>query len=189
MTEISREDVQKSLDLFNKADTNKEPIIYCNHDATIPNIIRTVLEDRFNQVDRINQAYSERNKVVTTLAKCFPSGTRKTAIEGWDEEWHGCVYIDLPTGQASWHYHVDDAYMFNDLPPYTKEWDGHTTDEKYARMLSMATQPDWKAIAEEQNKTLKEILEYQSYNYGFNHICVLAGEAISKYEQAIKGEK
>lgn len=79
-------------------------------------------------------AYSERNRVVAALAKLFPSGTARTAIPGWDAEWHGCVYIDLPTGQVSWHYHDREAHWFADLPPYTKPWDGHTTTEKYRRL-------------------------------------------------------
>lgn len=79
-----------------------------------------------------NAAYNERNQLVALLSALFPSGKAKTAIEGWDEAWHGCVYIDFPWGQASWHYHTDDEWMFDHLPPYTKQWDGHTTEEKYA---------------------------------------------------------
>lgn len=41
---------------------------------------------------RKDAAYSERNQVVAALAKCFPSGVGKTAIEGWSEDWRG------PTG-------------------------------------------------------------------------------------------
>lgn len=92
---------------------------------------------------RKDAAYLERNQVVAALAKCFPSGIAKTAIEGWSEDWHRCVYIDLPTGQASWHYHDSQAYLFADLPPYKGTWDGHTTVEKYARiaMLQPAQEP------------------------------------------------
>lgn len=79
-------------------------------------------------------AYEERNRVVAVLARLFPSGIRKTDIEGWKEEWHNCVYIDLPTGQASWHYHDSLAHLFEDLPPYEKPYDGHTTEEKYQRL-------------------------------------------------------
>ena len=79
-----------------------------------------------------NNAYRERNQLVALLSTLFPSGKAKTAIEGWDEAWHGCVYIDFPWGQASWHYHVVDEWMFEHLPPYTKPWDGHTTEAKYA---------------------------------------------------------
>jgi hypothetical protein len=64
----------------------------------------------------------------------FPAGKKETAIEGWSEDWHGCVYIDLPTGQASWHYHDSQAHLFDHLPEYQGEWDGHTTGEKYERL-------------------------------------------------------
>lgn len=67
----------------------------------------------------------------------FPSGIARTAIEGWSEDWHGCVYIDLPTGQVSWHYHDSHAPLFADLPAYTKPWDGHDTDEKYRRLAAL----------------------------------------------------
>lgn len=83
---------------------------------------------------RKDGAYLERNRLVSLLSKIFPSGTRKTAIDGWSEDWHGCVYIDLPTGQASWHYHDSQAWLFDHLGPYAGGYDGHTTDEKYARI-------------------------------------------------------
>jgi len=87
---------------------------------------------------RKDAAYLERNQVVAALARCFPSGIARTAIEGWSEDWHGCVFIDLPTGQASWHFHDSHAYLFTGLPPYTKPWDGHTTAEKYERLAALA---------------------------------------------------
>ena len=90
---------------------------------------------------RKDAAYLERNQVVAALAKCFPSGVARTAIEGWSEDWHGCVYIDLPTGQASWHFHDSHAHLFADLPPYTGQWDGHGTPEKYRRLATMASTP------------------------------------------------
>lgn len=80
--------------------------------------------------------YQERNKLVAFLTKLYPSGVRRTDIQGWGACWQNCVVIDLPCGQASWHYHDDEAYLFAHLPPYTKKWDGHTTDEKYEKMLS-----------------------------------------------------
>ena len=82
-------------------------------------------------------AYLERNQLVALLSKVFPAGKKQTAIEGWSEDWHGCVYIDLPTGQASWHYHDSQAYLFDHLPEYQGVWDGHTTDEKYERIAAI----------------------------------------------------
>ena len=81
-----------------------------------------------------DQAYTERNCLVAFLAGEYPSGLKKTAIEGWDPEWNNCVFIDTPEGQMSWHYHDKDAWLFEHLPPYKGEWDGHTTLEKYARL-------------------------------------------------------
>jgi len=80
-------------------------------------------------------AYTERNRLVAFLASIYPSGVKKTAIPGWDEAWHGCVYIDFPIGQASWHFHDNEAHLFAHLPPYDGEWDGHTTEEKYERLV------------------------------------------------------
>jgi hypothetical protein len=87
--------------------------------------------------ERKDAAYLERNRVVAALAKCFPSGIARTAIEGWSEDWHGCVYIDLPTGQVSWHFNDAHAHLFDGLPPYTGKWDGHDTDEKYRRLAAL----------------------------------------------------
>jgi hypothetical protein len=79
-------------------------------------------------------AYLERNQLVSLLSKLFPAGLKRTAIEGWDPAWHNCVFLDLPTGQASWHFHDREEYLFAHLGPYAGEWDGHTTGEKYARI-------------------------------------------------------
>jgi len=84
-------------------------------------------------------AYSERNQLVAFLTRLFPSGTRRTSIEGWDAEWNGCVYIDTPKGQLSWHYHDSQAHLFKWLPAYEKPWDGHTTEEKYARLAELGS--------------------------------------------------
>lgn len=93
------------------------------------------LRERVAQLEaQLDGAYLERNQVVAALAKCFPAGTANTPIDGWAPEWHGCVYIDLPTGQASWHFHERERHLFAGLPAYAGAWDGHSTPEKYARL-------------------------------------------------------
>jgi len=82
-----------------------------------------------------DQAYAERNTLVALLTTMYPSGIKKTLIEGWSEDWHNCVYIIFPWGQASWHYHDSHAFMFDHLPQYEGEWDGHTTGKKYKGVL------------------------------------------------------
>lgn len=101
-------------------------------------IMRDLCSELRSMRDRKDGAYLERNQVVAALAKCFPSGTARTAIEGWSDDWHGCVYIDLPTGQVSWHYHDSQAHLFADLPPYAGKWDGHDTPEKYRRLAALS---------------------------------------------------
>jgi hypothetical protein len=88
---------------------------------------------------RKDGAYEERNQVVAAFARAAISlgckaGIARTAIEGWSEDWHGCVYIDLPSGQVSWHFHDSQAHYFEGLPAYDGEWDGHDTPEKYRRV-------------------------------------------------------
>jgi len=108
-----------------------------NHNRAIEKLADTIQSLQFERRYK-DEAYTERNKLVRLLASLYLSGIKKTAIEGWDEAWHWCVYIDLPNGQASWHFHIDDLPLFDDLPPYTGEWDGHTTEEKYRKIIELA---------------------------------------------------
>lgn len=120
-------------------------------------------DDKDAEIARLRQrkdnAYHERNMVVAALAKLYPSGTTRTAIDGWDPEWHGCVRIDLPTGQVSWHYHDSQAYLFAELPLYEGEWDGHTTEEKYARLAALTPGTDWSKLAEKHTDAWDAFVE------------------------------
>lgn len=84
-----------------------------------------------------DQAYFERNNLVAALARLYPSGIKRTNIPGWSDDWHGCVYIDLPTGQISYHYHDSHAQLFEDLPPYAGEWDGHNKKTVHERLAAL----------------------------------------------------
>ena len=95
---------------------------------------------------RKDAAYEERNRVVAALARLFPSGIARTAIEGWDEEWHGCVYIDSPVGQLSWHFHDSQAHFFEGLPAYEGTWDGHSTEDKYARLATIKAEAELETL-------------------------------------------
>lgn len=106
--------------------------------ATVEEIRRAEKAASSSQMD---EAYAERNQLVAALSKLFPAGQKKTAIEGWDEAWHNCVYIDLPTGQVSWHIHDREMAQFEHLPPYVGEWDGHDTPEKYRRLSALNPSP------------------------------------------------
>lgn len=87
-----------------------------------------------------NQAYSERNLLVAALSKVFPSSLERHSEEDseWENDWRWIVFIDLPSGQASWHIHDSEYELFSHLPVKAgRVWDGHSTEEKYARLKAI----------------------------------------------------
>ena len=82
-------------------------------------------------------AYAERNKLVALLSKVLPASIEQHVMkegEQWDDDWRTVVFIGLPTGQATWHIHRQEEWMFQHLEPSGNIWDGHTTEEKYKRL-------------------------------------------------------
>jgi hypothetical protein len=121
-----------------------------------------VATDRIKELERDRDgAYLERNQLVALLASVYPSGIKRTAIEGWHEDWHGCVYVDFPWGQASWHYHVSQADLFAHLPPYQGQWDGHSTEAKYTAIVD-ASRKDNNAKAK-LTKAVEALREVQVF--------------------------
>ena len=98
--------------------------------------LREALEKKDADKD---EAYLQRNNLVAALARIYPSGIMRTNIPGWSEDWHGCCFIDLPSGQISYHYHDSHAYLFDGLPPYKKVWDGHDKETVHKRLAALAT--------------------------------------------------
>lgn len=79
--------------------------------------------------------YSERN----LAAMAFGMAAKEL---GWRVGWSSdpadplwpVLVIDTPTGQVSWHIHADEATA--NFEKYEGDWDGHTTEEKNARLHS-----------------------------------------------------
>lgn len=84
-----------------------------------------------------DEAYRQRNYLVAALARIYPSGVRNTDIPGWSADWHGCCFIDLPSGQISYHFHDSHHFLFDKLPAYKTEWDGHDKDVVHDRLLAI----------------------------------------------------
>lgn len=108
------------------------------HAALLTHARNTMSDDTYSET-QVNAVYFERNAVVAWAAKMamslgFHVVITRTAIEGWDPAWHNCIFIDTPEGQASWHFHDRDAPLFAGMLRGSIEWDGHTTEEKYARL-------------------------------------------------------
>jgi hypothetical protein len=88
-------------------------------------------------------AYAERDQCVALIAKMalalgWPVGLGRhdEADESWDRGWLNIIFVELPTGQCSWHVHDGEMHLFENLPKYDKTWDGHSTEEKYSRMAA-----------------------------------------------------
>lgn len=91
--------------------------------------------------NQINKVYTERNKLVALVMKfCLELGleagvSRDPGLSG-DDPWGNIVYFEVPSGQCSFHIHDSEMGYFAGLPHYRKAWDGHTTTEKFQRILS-----------------------------------------------------
>lgn len=82
-------------------------------------------------MDALNAAYRERAHLVALLAAVYPS----LWTPGEDDPDWRIVFIELPTGQASWHVAPDDWGLFAGVPAgLVGAWDGHSTEEKYRRI-------------------------------------------------------
>ena len=76
------------------------------------------------------EAYLDRNLAVQALAKMAEKCGYMVGIKD-DPEWP-TLYIDLPTGQVSWHIPRNEVAC--SFPPYGGEWDGHDVEEKRKRL-------------------------------------------------------
>lgn len=97
-----------------------------------------------------DQAYNERNRCVAAIARMavdagcaawigqHTSDPRESADNPWDPEWMNIVFVLLPTGQCGWHIHDSDLPLYSFLHRADVPWDGHSTEEKYARLDSFA---------------------------------------------------
>lgn len=82
-------------------------------------------------------AYSERNKLVALVSTKFPASLERHPEEDkdWEDDWRWIVFIQLPTGQVSWHIHDSELPLFGHLQREEGVfWDGHTNDEKWNRV-------------------------------------------------------
>lgn len=120
-----------------------------------------------DEVDRLrirkDGAYTERNKCVTLLAKMAMALGLKAgkAIhdqndKDWEDDWRNIIYIDLPNGQTSWHFHDSHAHLLKGLPVYDGVWDGHSTENKYLTVLHPGGFSDYKNLKLENAGLAKE---------------------------------
>lgn len=85
--------------------------------------------------------YRERAHLVGFLTTLFPShfGHTDPSTPGY-----GVATVDTPAGQMAWHVADADADVIPDQAKQTEpiQWDGHSTDEKYARLRDLTAHMD-----------------------------------------------
>lgn len=109
-----------------------------------------------------NNAYWERNQLVSALSKLMPAwlGKHDENDKGWEKDWRTIVFMEIPAKfrfpgdevlyqdfphQISWHIHDSDIPMFDHLAyeycdkisGTSYKWDGHNTEEKYRRLRTI----------------------------------------------------
>lgn len=91
---------------------------------------------------RTQEVLRERNMLVALLAMLakqmgWTVGIRKTNIPDWKPDWEWCCYIDLPTGQISFHFPDDQLPLFAGLEEYTSPYDDHGKPQVAARIAEL----------------------------------------------------
>ena len=106
-------------------------------------VAATLDRERAEPTDVLNAAYRERSALVAGLIRV--GGFRAEVVMAPDTEGWWIVYVETPAGQLSWHIAPDDMDLFSDWPvafgSRPSPWDGHTTEEKYERLVRLAAIP------------------------------------------------
>lgn len=87
----------------------------------------------------VNNVYRERAHLVSLLSAIF--GGTISYSDPDTPDWP-VVMLHTPAGQLSWHIGPGDVDLFDHMTPllHGPEWDGHSTDEKYARIRALTTE-------------------------------------------------
>lgn len=119
-----------------------------DHECHDIEVFKSLYEDISKQK---NQAYAERNKVVAALAhlindlSVFVQGFDVKIAQHdpndkiWDSDWRTILVLTINGKQMTWHFHDSEKYLLEGLQPSVDyKWDGHSTEEKYKRLLKVA---------------------------------------------------
>lgn len=90
----------------------------------------------------IEGLYTERAQCVLALARaakaagCVVGFRNDPALDEVEAARWPVLFLDLPTGQVSWHMAAEDRRSASDIGDYSGEWDRHDTAEKYRRLAA-----------------------------------------------------
>ena len=100
-------------------------------------------------LDAVYAIYGERDEVLAAFARLAQQSNLAVGVAehagldgkpdpAWPAEWRTVLFVELPTGQCSWHIHQREEALFHWCPAWTKGWDGHSKEEKYRRLRAFA---------------------------------------------------
>ena len=89
--------------------------------------------ETINESSTLDDAYFDRNQSVMALAKMARYIGHTVGVNRADPEWP-ILFIDLPTGQVSWH--IKASELKGEWPEYEGTWDGHDLATKRARVAT-----------------------------------------------------
>jgi hypothetical protein len=101
--------------------------------------VDSITSDQLDQLqDALDGAYCERAHLVALLAAMTEGAVIAPAVDVDEPGWQ-IAYLNIGGSQASWHIAPRDAGLFRGVDHVAiddprAQWDGHTTDEKYARI-------------------------------------------------------
>jgi hypothetical protein len=105
--------------------------------TTAANALASIAVEPVAPLTLLDAAYRERNSVVAALIRT--NGWPTWIVPAPDADGWWIVYAETPEGQVSWHFGEADRELFADWSTVApRDWDGHTTDEKYARLARLA---------------------------------------------------
>jgi len=79
----------------------------------------------------MDEIYRQRNELAAALARLYPSCI---GIDKDEPDWP-VLYIQLPTGQISYHIGPNDLDLIKHFPlDESVEWDGHSNSDKSFRL-------------------------------------------------------
>lgn len=85
-------------------------------------------------------AYEDRNLLAILAASLLADDGCNVGwgVDDNEPDWP-VLYIDLPTGQISYHIPRELYERLPNRPEYSGAWDGHTDDEKRERLWQLFT--------------------------------------------------
>ena len=85
--------------------------------------------------------YGDRNQAVILAAQMARQLGYRVGVRE-DEDGRPVLYIDLPTGQVSWHLqHERIERVLCMFPRYKGEWDGHSRHRRWKRIAAYLSRP------------------------------------------------